>query len=278
LASDRNSQSLPDAALRVEGPVMSPAKERALVFVSQFLIVAAALLAWQVAAPLGWTDPDTLPPLSAVLATAWQLLQQPDFLLDLRVTAMEVVVAFLVMVPTGLLLGFIIGERRNLYRALRTPLDLLMATPKALFLPIFVFIFGLGLAEKVFFSLTLGIFVIILGGIAAVHSIPQGLVTAAQSMGATRAQIYTRIYLPGMIPLILGSVRLGMIFTIFGVLVAEMYGASHGLGRRIMEASDSYHLKEMLAGVLLVMVVSIVLSELLRRFERASLRRRGSLS
>jgi ABC-type nitrate/sulfonate/bicarbonate transport system permease component len=278
LVSDRNSQSLPGAALRVEGPVMSPGKERALVFVSQFLIVAAALLAWQVAAPLGWTDPDTLPPLSAVLATIWQLLQQPDFLLDLRLTAMEVVVAFLVMVPTGLLLGFIVGERRNLYRALRTPLDLLMATPKALFLPIFVFIFGLGLIEKVFFSLTLGIFVIILGGIAAVHSIPQGLVTAARSMGATRAQIYTRIYLPGMIPLILGSVRLGMIFTIFGVLVAEMYGASHGLGRRIMEASDSYHLKEMLAGVLLVMVVSIVLSELLRRFERASLRRRGSLS
>jgi ABC-type nitrate/sulfonate/bicarbonate transport system permease component len=270
--------SLPGAAAANEGRVMSPRKDRALVFIVQSLFVGAALLLWQVAAPLGWTDPDTLPPLSAVLATEWQLLRQPEFLLDLRITAVEVVVAFLVMVPTGLILGFIIGERRELYRALRTPLDLLMATPKALFLPIFVFIFGLGLAEKVFFSIILGIFVVILGGIAAVHSIPQGLVTAARSMGATRAQIYSRIYLPGMIPLILGSVRLGLIFTIFGVLVAEMYGASHGLGRRIMEASDSYHLKEMLAGVFLIMVVSIVLSEMLRQFERASLRRRGSLA
>jgi NitT/TauT family transport system permease protein len=257
---------------------MSPGKESALIFSAQFLSVAIALLLWEIAAPLGWVDPQTLPPFSAVLAMAWHLLHQPDFLLDLRVTAIEVLVAFLITVPVGLVLGFIIGEHRKLYRALRAPLDLLMATPKALFLPIFVFIFGLGLAEKVFFSLTLGIFVIILGGIAAVHSIPQGIVTAARSMGATRTQIYARIYLPGMIPLILGNVRIGMIFTIFGVLVAEMYGSAHGLGRVIMEAGDAYHLKEMLAEVLLVMAFSVALSELLRRFERASLRRRGSRS
>lgn len=257
---------------------MSSWKENAVVHTAQCAAVAGILAIWQIAAPLGWVDSDTLPPFSAVVAMLWFMLQQPEFLADLQITAAEVLVAFLVMVPSGLLIGFVIGENQWLYRMTRAPLDLLMAVPKALFLPLFIFAFGIGFAEKVFFSLTLGIFVVILAGIAAVHSIPQGLINAARSMGATRMQIYLRIYLPGMIPLLLSSVRLGLIFTIFGVLVAEMYGSTKGIGRAIFEAGEAYHLKEMLAGVLLVVCISILLSELLRLCETGSRRRRGRLS
>lgn len=252
--------------------------QRVFVLGAQLLVVAVLLGLWQAAAPLGWVDPDTLPPFSAVLDTLWQMLHDRSFLQDIEITGVEVLVAFIVMVPTGLLIGFVIGENRPLYRTLRGPLDLLMAMPKALFLPLFIFVFGIGFAEKVLFSLTLGIFVVILAGIAAVHSIPQGLINAARSMGATKAQIYTRIYLPGMIPLLLNSVRVGLIFTIFGVLVAEMYVSTHGLGRMIFDAGEAYHLRDMLAGVLLIAAISIALSEMLRRFERLIRTRRASFS
>ena len=56
---------------------------------------------------------------------------------------------------------------------------------------------------------------------------------AARSFGATRAQIYLRIYLPAMEPLIIEGLRMGLIFTVTGVLLAEMYGSPRGIGRVI---------------------------------------------
>ena len=45
---------------------------------------------------------------------------------------------------------------------------------------------------------------------------------------ATRTQIYLRIYLPAMEPLIVEGLRMGLIFTVTGVLLAEMYGSPRG--------------------------------------------------
>lgn len=144
-----------------------------------------------------------------------------------------------------------------------------------MFLPFFVMILGIGFVEKAAFAGVLGIFVVIMNGIAAVHSIPQGLIVAARSMGASRAQLYLRIYLPGMLPLLLTGVRVGLIFTIFGVLLGEMYASTHGLGRSIFDAGEAFQFPQMFAGVFIIVVFSIGANEVLRLFETASRRRRG---
>jgi NitT/TauT family transport system permease protein len=85
--------------------------------------------------------------------------------------------------------------------------------------------------------------------------------------GATRAQIYTRIYLPAMLPLVITGLRLGMIFCIIGVLLAEMYASRHGVGRLIFTWGESYMVPELLAGVLLVSVLTIAINEVMRLAE-----------
>lgn len=249
--------------------------ENLIVYSVQAGIVGLVLLGWQMAAPLGLMSPDMLPPFSTVAALLWRELHDSAFQYDVVLTMSEVVIAFLLMTPTGLLIGFFIGERHRLNAIAQPPLQILMAIPKAMFLPLFIIAFGIGFAEKIFFAGMLGVFVIILNGIAAVHSIPQGMIVAVRSMGASRAQLYWRVYLPGMVPLILTSIRIGLIFTIFGVLLAEMYASTRGLGRLIFEAGEAFRLNEMLAGVLLVVTVSIVLNELLRLCETTARRRRG---
>jgi NitT/TauT family transport system permease protein len=254
---------------------MRSTSEAFLVHATQAGIVGAILLLWQLAAPLGWTGADMLPPFSDVLNVLWKEMHDRTFQSDVELTVVEIVVAFFAMVPAGLLLGFLIGESPVLYAVTRPLLQGFMAVPKAMFLPFFVMILGIGFVEKAVFAGVLGIFVVIINGIAAVHSIPQGLIVVARSMGATRAQLYLRIYLPGMLPLLLTGVRVGMIFTIFGVLLGEMYASTHGLGRSIFDAGEAFHFPQMLAGVFLVVFFSIVANEILRFFETASRRRRG---
>jgi NitT/TauT family transport system permease protein len=232
---------------------------------------------WETATRLGWTDPRLLPPLLEVMRVLGRLLQDQRFLADLSLTLQEIAVAFLLVGPLGLGVGFVIGESELANRAFGPLLNLLLSIPKSIFLPIFTFAFGIGFLQKVVFAVTLAFFIVVLSGIAAARSVPKGLVAAARSFGASRLQIYLRIYLPAMEALIVEGLRMALIFTITGVLLAEMYGAPHGIGRLIFAWGEMSKMPELFASVLLVVGLTVILNELMRLIEdlrRAS--RRGA--
>jgi ABC-type nitrate/sulfonate/bicarbonate transport system permease component len=242
----------------------------------QLLVVAALALGWEVAARNHAVDPDVLPPLTHVVGILWRLLHDGDFLADLRITAFECLVAFAIVVPFGLLSGFVLGERQKLERAFGGPLQLLMSVPKSVFLPVFVLMFGIGITQKIVFAIVLAFFIVVPTGIAAVHSVPRGLVTAARAFGASRAQIYGSIYLPAMAPLIVGGVRLGLIFVVHGVIFAEMYGSTGGIGRSIVSWGENFQMDYLLAAVLLVLIATVTLNETIQAVETRIRARRGA--
>jgi NitT/TauT family transport system permease protein len=183
------------------------------------------------------------------------------------VTAAECLFAFAIVTPLALGCGFLIGESRRLERVFGPALQMLLTVPKSIFLPVFVLMLGIGFAQKVVFAVVLTFFIVVPTGIAAVHSVPRGLVVAARAFGATRGQLYTRIYVPAMAPLVLGGVRLGLIFAVHGVVFAEMYGAEYGIGRDIVLWGEQFQMDYLLAAVLLVVVFTVVLNELVQLCE-----------
>jgi NitT/TauT family transport system permease protein len=248
---------------------------RWLIRLSPFFFLALLAALWEAASRFGWTDPRLLPPFSEVVRVLGGLLQDERFRGDLAITLSEIAVAFAIVGPLGLAAGFFLGENPAAYRLLGPALHLLLSVPKSIFLPVFIFAFGIGFLQKVVYAVTLAFFIVILNGIAAARSVPAGLVTAARAMGATRQQIYLQIYLPAMQPLIIEGLRMGLIFTVTGVLLAEMYGSPRGLGRVIFAWGEMYRMPELLAAVLLVVVGTVFVNELLRVFEERRLRRRA---
>jgi NitT/TauT family transport system permease protein len=247
-----------------------------LVRLAPFIFLALLAAAWEAASRSGLVDPRLLPPFSDVAATLAGLLQDARFRGDLGITLSEIAVAFAIVCPLGLGVGFFLGESLGAYRMFAPALHLLLSIPKSIFLPIFIFAFGIGFLQKVIFAVTLAFFIVVLNGIAAARSVPAGITTAARSFGATRMQIYLRIYLPAMEPLIIEGMRMGLIFTVTGVLLAEMYGSPRGIGRVIFAWGEMFRMRELLAGVLLVVLVTILCNELLRsveEFRRARRRR-----
>jgi NitT/TauT family transport system permease protein len=182
---------------------------------------------------------------------------------------------FVIVVPLGLGLGFLIGENQAANRALGGPLQLLMTVPKSVFLPVFVLMFGIGVAQKVIFAVVLAFFIVVPTGIAAVHSVSRNLVMAARSFGATRLQIYLRIYLPAMAPLVVGGARLGLIFVVHGVIFAEMYGATEGIGRSILTWGEAFQMDYLLAAVLLVLLFTVLLNAGMKALENMARAKTG---
>ena len=243
---------------------------RRIPIIARISFVTVMLILWEAAPRIGLVRASDLPPPSMILPVLWGLLQQPRFLADLGYTALEVVTAFLIVAPLALAVGFFLGENHRAERLFGPGLNLMIAVPKSVFLPVFILALGIGLTQKVVFAMSLAFFVIVPSAIAAVHSIPKALVTAARSFGAGRRQLYFHIYAPAMAPVVLGGLRLGIILTVFGVLFAEMYASSVGIGRRIFAWGELGEMPQLFAAVFLIIILTVSLNEAMQACENYS--------
>ena len=235
------------------------------------LIVAAGvlglLLLWEGLVRLGWLDASLAPAPSTILDSLVRLLKRPEVLRSLGVTAWEALAAFLISVPLGLALGFTLAEVPVLAALFRPLVNFLFGVPKSIFLPVFILMFGVSIPQKIAFGVFTTIFVLIVGGIAAVQSVPRELVTVSRVYGATRWQVAREIYLPAMAPILLESARLGMVFNITAVLLCEIYGARDGIGYRIAAWGENLQMPQLYAALVLVAVAAVAVNEALRLVE-----------
>jgi NitT/TauT family transport system permease protein len=235
------------------------------------LIVAAAILAlfalWEGLARLGLVDPSLAPAPSVVAAALVRLAGRPEVLASLGVTAWEVAAAFLLATPLGLGLGFLLAEVPALGALFRPLVNFLFGVPKSIFRPVFILVFGVSIPQKIAFGVFTTIFVLIVGGIAAVQSVPPELITVSRAYGASRAQIAREIYLPAMAPILLESARLGMVFNITAVLLCEIYGARDGIGYRIASWGENLQMPQLYAALVIVAAAAVAVNEALRAVE-----------
>lgn len=229
--------------------------------------VLAFFAAWELLVEIGWLDGDITPAPSTIAATLVELLGRRQLVVSLGVTIWEVVAAFLIAVPVGFLIGFVLAEIRFLGAVFRPLINFLFGVPKSIFLPVFILTFGVSITQKVAFGVFTTVFVLVLGGIAAVESVPRELVTVSRVYGASRWQIIREIYVPSMAPILLESARLGMIFNFTAVLLCEIYGARDGIGYRIAAWGESYQMPQLYAALVIVTVVAVAVNELLRLAE-----------
>jgi NitT/TauT family transport system permease protein len=235
------------------------------------LIVAAAVLGlfalWEALVRMGRLDASLAPAPSTVVESLVRLAGRPEVLASLGVTAWEVLAAFLVALPVGLLLGFVLAEVPVLGALFRPLVNFLFGVPKSIFLPVFILVFGVSIPQKIAFGVFTTVFVLIMGGIAAVQSVPRELITVSRVYGATRGQIIREIYLPAMAPILLESARLGMVFNITAVLLCEIYGARDGIGYRIAAWGENLQMPQLYAALVIVAAAAVAVNEALRAVE-----------
>jgi NitT/TauT family transport system permease protein len=235
------------------------------------LIVAAAVLGlfalWEALVRMGRLDASLAPAPSTVVESLVRLAGRPEVLASLGVTAWEVLAAFLVALPAGLLLGFLLAEVPVLGALFRPLVNFLFGVPKSIFLPVFILVFGVSIPQKIAFGVFTTVFVLIMGGIAAVQSVPRELITVSRVYGATRGQIIREIYLPAMAPILLESARLGMVFNITAVLLCEIYGARDGIGYRIAAWGENLQMPQLYAALAIVAAAAVAVNEALRAVE-----------
>jgi NitT/TauT family transport system permease protein len=233
----------------------------------RLLLLALVLAAWEMLPRNNVVNPMLLPPFTDVLATLWQILGRSQVHEAILVTTAEVIVAFIIAVPLGAVIGVLIAEYDYAGQIFKPLLFYVFSVPKSVFLPMFILIMGIGFQQKVAYAAFSTLFVVIMSATAAVESVKADHVLVARSYGATRAQILTRVYVPSMMPILLETLRISMIFNFTGVMIAEMYASRTGIGHLISNWGENFQLPQLFAGVILLAVVAIAFNETVRLLE-----------
>lgn len=234
---------------------------------ARLLVIAALLALWELAARL-FGDPLFVCPPSAVLVALPPLFADPKIVAAVGITVVEMVAAFTLAVVAGLSLGMLLGLGEFLKGALLPIVLLLYAIPQTTILPLFVLAFGIGPEAKIAFGVSQGIFPVIVSTVAGAANVPLPLVAAARSMGASRLQILRTIVFPHMVPCFFTGMRLGMTAVLLGVLIAELYVSTAGLGYYTSHFAQSFAPPKLFALIAVLAAIAVTLNELCRIAER----------
>ncbi len=234
---------------------------------ARLALLALVLGAWELLPRAGIINPMLLPPLSQVLAMLGDLLGRPAVHEAVAVTAGEVIVAFTIAVPLGAAAGIAIAESEYAGEIFKPMLFYVFSIPKSIFLPMFILVFGIGFQQKVAYAAFTTAFVVLMSATAAVESVRADHVMVARSYGATQTQILWRIYVPSMLPILLETLRISMIFNFTGVMIAEMYASRTGIGHMIANWGENFQMPQLFAGVIVLAAVAILFNEAVRALE-----------
>ena len=240
---------------------------RSTILFAQVASVALLIALWAAGSWVGAFDPMILPTPANVAVALESLLHSTDFLADSFDTITRVIAAFTIGAPIALVAGFVMGENIAVGRSLSPIFNLVLSVPQSIFLPLFVLLFGLGFTEKLIFGITHVFFVVAVNAMAAVRQVPHGQVLLARSFGAGKLRVFRSIYLPAMAPQVVTGLRLGVIFGIIGILLAEMYASRSGLGVLLLRWGESYAVDKLMAATILISAVTIIINEAMRIWE-----------
>jgi glycine betaine/proline transport system substrate-binding protein len=222
------------------------------------LIMGLATLAY--ALRRSWT-------LTAFVALALLFILNQGYWIATLETLSLVLVATLASAAIGVPLGIAAAHRPRLFAALRPVLDLMQTLPTFVYLIPTLVLFGLGvvpgLISTVIFALPAPIRLTHLG----ISSVPQPLIEAGQSFGATPMQLLWKIELPSAATTIIAGITQCIMLSLSMVVIAALVGAG-GLGVPVVRALNSVQVGMGFEAGFTIVLLAIILDRMSRPKQR----------
>jgi NitT/TauT family transport system permease protein len=230
--------------------------------------IIGGFVLWEVLARTVLTNRLVIVPFSTVLSTLWTLGQSGELWKNVYASLTEFLVGFSLAVFTGVFLGFLAGTSTRVREYLDPLVAALYATPLVALIPFYILVFGIQLASKVALVFTIAVFPVVINTEAGILSVERNLLEVASSFRASRWQIFFKVQLPAAIPFIISGLRLGVGRALTGVVVAEFFFATAGLGFMISVASQNFDTARVLLGVFIFSLAGVVAVGLLQTIEK----------
>ena len=243
---------------------VSPGAKVALGTAFFVLFVAA----WAAATLSGFVSKTFLADPFTMLKSGWTLIAEQGFAKDIGMTVWRVVGGFGIAAVLALPLGVAMGAWKPIEAFFEPFVSFARYLPASAFIPLLILWAGIGEAQKLAVIFIGSFFQLVLMIAVAVGNARRDLVEAAYTLGTTDARLVRRVLLPGAAPEIAEILRtvLGWAWTY--VIVAELIGASSGIGHMITDSQALLATDQIIFGIVVIGVIGLVSDLAFKRLNR----------
>ena len=214
--------------------------------------IVLLLLLWQGVSASGLIDPFLLPSVGDTAAAIRKGLANGPLLPDLVVTVERTIWSFVVASVIAVPLGVMLGSSVEVYRTTEFVIDFFRSTPASAVFPLFLVLFGAGNTTKIAVAAFGAGLVILFNAAYGVMNARKTRILAAQVMGVGPMRVLTDVMIWEALPQIVVGMRNGVSIALIIVIVAEMFiGSVDGLGYRIFSAQMLFDMPMMYGAIFL---------------------------
>ncbi|MFO1329468.1 MAG: ABC transporter permease [Rubrivivax sp.] len=232
-----------------------------------FFVVFVA--AWAVATLGGFVQKTFLADPLTMVRSGWTLLTQMGFAHDIGMTVWRVVGGFVIAAALALPLGVAMGAYKPVEAFFEPFVSFARYLPASAFIPLLILWAGIGEAQKLAVIFIGSFFQLVLMIAVTVGQTRRDLVEAAYTLGTRDTGLIRRVLLPGAAPEIAETLRMVLGWAWTYVIVAELIGASSGIGHMITDSQALLATDQIIFGIIVIGLIGLVSDLLFKRVNRA---------
>jgi ABC-type nitrate/sulfonate/bicarbonate transport system permease component len=231
-----------------------------------WLSIAAGIAIWEIAGRS--TSQAFMVPFTVTIKALWQLLWSGEFIRQFIDSSELFLTGFILSLIVGMPVGMLLARVRVLRVGLEPYIMIIYATPMVALIPFILSMMGFGFAPKVLVVFLFAVFPVIYNTVEGARSIKPELVEVAHSFRSTEWALWRDVMVPYTLPYAMTGVRQAIGRALVGMIAAEFFLSSTGLGQLIMTASQNFDTAGVFASVLVIALIGVGLMRLGLAIER----------
>ena len=233
--------------------------------VSFFVLFVAA---WAVATLGGFVSKTFLADPLTMVRSGYVLLAEMEFGWDIVMTVWRVVGGFVIAAAIALPLGVAMGAYKPIEAFFEPFVSFARYLPASAFIPLLILWAGIGEAQKLALIFIGSFFQLVLMIAVIVGNTRRDLVEAAYTLGVGDRSLIWRVLIPGAAPEIAETLRMVLGWAWTYVIVAELIGASSGIGHMITDSQALLATDQIIFGIIVIGLIGLVSDYLFKAANR----------
>jgi NitT/TauT family transport system permease protein len=223
--------------------------------IEPLVFFAALLILWEVMVELVKLPPFLLPPPRDLWIAFMRKL--PILGNHALITFAEAVGGFALSLLLGAGFAIAVVYSRHLQNTIYPLIVILYAMPKSAFAPLMVIWVGYGLFSKISIAFLVAFFPIVVNTVVGLKEVEPELLELARINRASQFDVFKKIRLPNSLPYMFAGIKVAIVLSVTGAIVAEFVAANEGLGYLILQANYSLDTAFALVVLLILAVLSL---------------------
>lgn len=235
----------------------------------KMLIVPVILIIiWQIGGDQGWIKTASISTPIKIWTKTLSMIQNHSLQQNILISLVRVVIGFVIGASFGIVFGIILGVFKGAEQYLKLIFDLLRPIPVIVWVPVLILWIGIGEATKII-VIAIGTFwPVFLNVMDGVINVNTKYLEVATLFCKQRRETIFKVILPATLPYLLAGIRIAAGNALMGVVGAEMFASSSGLGYMVTFYREMNQPASMMVGVITIALIGALINGVIQKINK----------